>query len=60
LAQIESNVESKKGPKGLTVEINGDTSGLNAALDESTAKAERLVSLLKEANGLIHSFKAID
>jgi len=44
-----------KAPKGITVEIDGDASGLNTALDESLAKAEKLVSVLKEANGLIIS-----
>lgn len=43
--------EGKK-PKGITVEISGDASGLNKALDEATEKADRLIEKLKQAKEL--------
>jgi phage-related minor tail protein len=50
----------EKEVKGITVEINGNASGLEAALDGAIEKAEKLNSLLREASEILHSFHTGD
>lgn len=44
-------------PKGITVEIGADASGLETALDKSIEKAEKLNSLLRETSEILHSLQ---
>ena len=50
----------EKDIKGITVEINGDASGLEGALDGAIEKAEKLNSLLREASEILRYFHAGD
>ena len=40
--------------RGITVTIGGDASGLESALDRLNEKAEKLVSLLKQADSILN------
>jgi hypothetical protein len=45
--------------KEITVEINGDASGLEAVLDKAIEKADKLNLLLREASEILRSFHAM-